>query len=95
MVTDATGAELKVGDTVGAITLGRWAAVLTGKILKTHQQLITVEVLTAFWSGAPQSSYAHLPKIGAEQRLNAFRVFRLGPCPCEQRQKALEEAWND
>ena len=84
MLTDATGQFLQVGDTVGTCTSGRWSAVLTGKVVRIGAQMITIEVLTACWSGAPQSpQYAVLPKIGAEQRLNAFRVFRLGPCEHE------------
>lgn len=92
MLKDAVGNELAVGDKVGTVTSGRWKAIITGEIVRIGVQLITVEVTSAEYSGAPISSYAHLPKVGGEVRLNAFRVFRLGPCVHDrpQRQSILK-----
>lgn len=79
MITDATGCPLAPGDRIGTVTAGRWGAVLTGEVVRLGAVMVTARVLTAVWSGQPESRYAHLPQPGTEIRLNAWRLFRLEP----------------
>lgn len=87
MLADATGAAINVGDRVGTVTSGQFAAIVIGEVQRVGAQMITVTVESSRYSGAPQSSYARLPKIGSDIRLNAWRVFRLGPCKHDQEEK--------
>lgn len=97
MLTDARGEKLFVGDLVGTVTGGQNAMVLVGTVKALHDVKITVDITEASFVGEPISEYAirQLPKIGATRQLNAYRVFRLGPCPCARREQDLERAWNE
>lgn len=82
---DAAGAGLAVGDTVGTVTSGPNPVVLIGKVTAFHEVKVTVEITSATFTGEPVSPYARkLPKPGSTRQLNAYRVFRLGPCVHEQ-----------
>lgn len=82
---DAAGKTLAVGDTIGTVTGGANPVVLVGKITAFHEVKITVEIVSAAYTGEPVSAYARkLPAPGTSRQLNAYRVFRLGPCVHEQ-----------
>lgn len=86
MLVDALGANLRVGDTVATLTGGQNAMVLVGMVMRMHDVKISVDITEARFVGEPVSEYAtgRLPRIGDTRQLNAYRVFRLGPCVHEQ-----------
>jgi hypothetical protein len=77
MILDAIGETLTVGDRVGTITNRRNPMILTGEVSRIGATMISATVLTAKWSGDPTSEYAHLPEVGSQVQLNAWRVFKL------------------
>jgi hypothetical protein len=88
---DATGAPIVVGDRIGTIAKRRNPLVLTAVVTQLAVAMVTVEVLTAEWSGAPQSMYAQLPKPGDSMRLHVWRVFKLAPLEPKTREFTPEE----
>lgn len=96
MLRDARGAEINVGDLIGVVTGGQNAMVVTGNAVALHDVKVTVKVISAKFVGEPLGAWARkLPQIGQHKQFNSYRVFRLGPCPCERRDEALERAWNE
>jgi hypothetical protein len=96
VLTDSIGAELSVGDVIGTVTGGQNAMVITGKITTIHDVKITVEVMSAKFVGNPISAWvSKLPQVGQSKQLNAYRVFRLGPCVHDQAVDVVELRWTD
>lgn len=94
MLTDALGAALHVGDIVATVTGGQNAMVISGVVEAIHEVKVTIKVLTCEFVGEPQGRW-HRGKVepGAPKQLNAYRVFRIGPCEHEREENrfALDE----
>lgn len=94
MLSDALGQKLSIGDTIGTVTGGQNAMVISGTVEAIHEVKITIKVSSCEFVGEPVGRY-HRGKVevGASKQLNAYRVFRLGPCEHERDENpfALDE----
>lgn len=97
MLTDALGVELHVGDQVATLTGGRNPSVLVGTVMRIHDVKVSVDITEARFVGEPVSMYParRLPRVGDTRQLNAYRLFRIGPCVHDQAIDVVELKWTD
>jgi hypothetical protein len=70
-LTDAVGRPIRVGDTVGGTTYGRYQGTFVGKVTKIGTAKVRVDVT--------QGDGGHRPELGEEVLISAYRVFVLAP----------------
>lgn len=68
-IRDATGRLVRVGDTVGGTTSGRYQATIVGPVLRIGKGQVKVRVT------GPAGDGAYRPKAGDEKWISAYRVF--------------------
>lgn len=69
-IADATGRPVRVGDTVGGTTSGRYQATIVGPVVKVGKGQVKVR--------ADQSGHTYSVPVGTEKWISSVRVFLVG-----------------